>query len=525
MSDNDAGWEAKGGRVTVECQSLLALATPEMFQENAFRITGLPVDATTREIARHLDKLKMMEELGQGESVHTAAFALSPPPGVDQIRDAMQCLRDPERRILDELFWFWPATFGASGKDPAIQALAGGDRNTALGIWLDREEAAATDLVATHNLAVLWQLVALEWEDYADHEEIDAERRKKIANYWQRSFDRWERLATNDVFWESIGGRAKQLDESRLSTGFVYRVRSALPSALDKIHAELAVRYAGKNRMELAGVHAQFLRARKVDPVEKMKTAELVLAPTTARIKQQIERVRLPLPKPEEGIRISQELLGQVQRTFPLYDLLLGEGSEMRNDLSDEVVEVVNRQIVQYEKATRDFETCAQIGRLLRPLAVASHWVKLIDENIGIWVGQRLLETIRPICETTVRCTGVANAAAQIAQLDATVRKIMLEPIYREASIAAARQAQDEVALTIARCAGTYGRLTLFWDVAGRYLQDSLKWAESAEVKQQVTDLIADAHKEGGYVSWDETGHFHTGLKPRVDRSGVHRAL
>src|ERR1700740_944528 len=36
-----------------------------LYRENAFRVTGLAVDASTKEIARHADKLKIMEELGQ----------------------------------------------------------------------------------------------------------------------------------------------------------------------------------------------------------------------------------------------------------------------------------------------------------------------------------------------------------------------------------------------------------------------------------------------------------------------------
>ena len=89
---------------SASCKPLLDAATPELFRANAFRITGLPVDATIRQITKHADNLKLMEDLGRGESVHTAAFALKPPPTVDKIRDAIQKLKDPERRIVDSCF-------------------------------------------------------------------------------------------------------------------------------------------------------------------------------------------------------------------------------------------------------------------------------------------------------------------------------------------------------------------------------------------------------------------------------------
>lgn len=134
----------------------------------------------------------MMEELGQGESAHTAAFALKPPPTVDPIREAIQKLKDPERRIVDELFWFWPERFGQSASDPAIRALAAGEGETALKIWMAKETNPADGTVAMHNVAVLWHLTALEWENYAESAELDAHQRREIEKQWRDAFKRWE---------------------------------------------------------------------------------------------------------------------------------------------------------------------------------------------------------------------------------------------------------------------------------------------------------------------------------------------
>ncbi len=106
-----------------ECKSLLDAATKDLFRKNAFRITGLSVDATAREVAKHVDKLKMLAELGQQPHTHAAAFSLKPPPSLDEIREAIQKLKDPEKRLIDEFFWFWPEEFGESksGRDCACQ--------------------------------------------------------------------------------------------------------------------------------------------------------------------------------------------------------------------------------------------------------------------------------------------------------------------------------------------------------------------------------------------------------------------
>jgi hypothetical protein len=88
----------------LECKPLINAATRNLYRNNAFRITGLPIDATNREIAKHVEKLKMMAELGQTQIGEKSAFGLNPPPTTDDIREAIQKLKDPELRVIDEFF-------------------------------------------------------------------------------------------------------------------------------------------------------------------------------------------------------------------------------------------------------------------------------------------------------------------------------------------------------------------------------------------------------------------------------------
>ena len=70
------------GSVSRDCPPLLEAAHLNIYRENTFRITGLPVDATEREIKKRAGKLKMLEELGKGEDASQHAYALKPPPTV-----------------------------------------------------------------------------------------------------------------------------------------------------------------------------------------------------------------------------------------------------------------------------------------------------------------------------------------------------------------------------------------------------------------------------------------------------------
>ena len=93
---------------------LAAAASPELYRVNAFRITGLPVDATARDIAKQLEKMKIAEKLGAATTRQGGPLPLVPPPDLDAVRQAMQRLRDPEGRLVDEFFWFWPSPPGGT---------------------------------------------------------------------------------------------------------------------------------------------------------------------------------------------------------------------------------------------------------------------------------------------------------------------------------------------------------------------------------------------------------------------------
>ena len=145
-------------RGSSECKALIDAATKDLFRKNAFRITGLSVDASRTEIARREKELTLRAALGQDAHTQTAAFPIKPSPSLDEIREAIQKLKDPEKRLIDEFFWFWPEEFGQGQSDPAMQALAKGDSKTAVEIWSAKEEHPTDGVVAAHNLALVYHI-------------------------------------------------------------------------------------------------------------------------------------------------------------------------------------------------------------------------------------------------------------------------------------------------------------------------------------------------------------------------------
>jgi hypothetical protein len=128
-----------------------------------------------------------------------------PPPSLDLIREAMQRPKEPERRLIDEFFWFWPAVFGDSKSDPAIQAMAHGKWSAAYDIWISKEQDPSQGHIATHNIAIIFHIIAIDWTLYHLAADVDPAKEAKIASYWREAFARWRSLLQINKFGTRSG--------------------------------------------------------------------------------------------------------------------------------------------------------------------------------------------------------------------------------------------------------------------------------------------------------------------------------
>lgn len=367
-----------------ECKPLLDAATKDLFRKNAFRITGLSVDATARERDRHANKLTQLVELKQDPHTQNAAFSMKPPPSLDEIREAIGNLKDSEKRLIDEFFWFWPSEFGTTTPDPALEALASGNADAALNIWTENETNPSSGMVAMHNIALFWQLRALDLESDNADPEADRAQEQTVEKYWRNSLKRWKYLASDDHLWDKVAARVRQTADPRLTSGFVRRMRATLPLALAKINAELALAHAKNGRMPLAKMHVQLLREGNEGLANLEKAAELVLTPARNRLKEQIKRAQeRAKSNPQDAASAARELLQQAQSALPLYDLFFGKDSDLRNDLFEEVASVCNRLQIAYYKATGDDRTCLEILKLVLPFATSTDLRQSIEKDIS----------------------------------------------------------------------------------------------------------------------------------------------
>jgi hypothetical protein len=227
---------------------LIEEATPELYDLNAFRVLGLPVDSTSREIKRHLEKSEMRLKFSiDSEPRDVKERKDNTQADLDRMREAAHRLNDPELRFIDEFFWYWPLKLNGSDQDDAIQAVLNNETDLAINIWNSSKNTQSENHIAVHNLAIHFHYVALKSIQKENLSTRSIEERKQL---WDKAFSFWRDLLEFEAFWRRVSKRIKNFDDPRLTTDVTQKIRKSLPTALLLINSRLATSYAldGENR-------------------------------------------------------------------------------------------------------------------------------------------------------------------------------------------------------------------------------------------------------------------------------------
>jgi len=314
----------------------------------------------------------MLERLGHSAQGVSGPLALNPAADGDAVRDAMQRLRDPERRLIEELFWFWPQRFGESAKDEALQAVNRGDLASSTKIWLDRAKTPAEAGVAIHNLAVLAHALALDYEYAIGQGHASPTLIEQRDRNWRPALERWVALVSHEAFWTRFAERIRTLDDPRLSGSTARQIRSSLALAIVSVTARLAFQAAERGN----GTET----ARLVDLLHKSGFGRDVVDDAFRRAIQPVrDRVRLmcetaateTVRAPAEGANVARRLLEQALPTVAILDRLLPSGDAVRDGAHDEVALRTENSLAAYARDTGNWKVVQEVHEFARRLAAS----------------------------------------------------------------------------------------------------------------------------------------------------------
>jgi len=368
------------------CARLLEAATPDLYRRNAFRVLGLPVTASGRDIRRREQRLRIAERLGVAAHGGNGGYLpLDPPPTEEDIRNALQRLYDPETRLLDEFFWFWPRQLGSVEEDDGLALLAHGRQREALALWLKHERDGGRQRVSTHNLAVFYHAVALDLEHRALAGTLSSEEERIRHACWERAFRRWRDLSDDEPFWSRLRARVRDLDDPRLTTGLARRLRESLGKALLLVNARMAVQAAEGGKPKVAAHHVAVLW-RSGFPGELITES---LRDSVGHVRQRVTLLCGPakeqaLANPERAHRLVRLLLKQAKPPLALLDRLLPDADPMRQCAHDDVADCALQCQVIYGNATEDWRTSLKLLEKVLPVAASESTRSRLEQNIDI---------------------------------------------------------------------------------------------------------------------------------------------
>ncbi len=368
-----------------ETTALLEIATPDLYRRNAFRILGLQVTVTPREIARHQKKLIMFNKLdlqSDSREFGNGLLPLDPPPSVDVIEKATHRLHNPIERVVDELFWFWPQDPN-SEEDDALQMVRERNLNAALSCWILHQKDGRAETVATHNLAVLNHLLALDLEAASNVRQLNKSELDLRDHYWTQAYLNWCAVSEDESFWSRVSARIREIDDPRLTTGATRRLRRALPTAILTISAKQAMHAARKGNINEVKLHLRYVWESDFDNSILVRILEREIAPTVEQIKgvcaPAIDAAEV---NPNRANKIVRRLLAETKTNLAAVESILGKGHQVTELAYDAVARTMRECILVFGNETANWKECYELLKKARIMARDPSVCERIDNDI-----------------------------------------------------------------------------------------------------------------------------------------------
>jgi hypothetical protein len=129
-----------------------------LIHQNPFRVLGLPVTATDREIAKSISDLSIFVEMGKTKEFDCDFFfPIKPHRTQESITGASQKIEQPYNKLFHALFWFWENPSNTID-EMAFEELRNGNTDRAIQFWKKSIDKDISDKNCSNykNLAVLY---------------------------------------------------------------------------------------------------------------------------------------------------------------------------------------------------------------------------------------------------------------------------------------------------------------------------------------------------------------------------------
>jgi hypothetical protein len=235
--------------------------------------------------------------------------------------------------------------------------------------------------------------------EYQGPFEINSEQAHRLDALWVNSLAAWASRFEAPEFWAHAKERVQQIDDPRLTTGTVRRMRDHLPRHIAAVTADLAVRaaaldyYAADRLVQL--LNESPFSDDVVDDVlrEAIRPAERVIRATCTNARDGL------LADENRAASLADEVLAKVAEPMRVVEALMGNKDSVTVALSDDIALVVNNCAVAHHRVTERPGTASRLLARAKPFAYVHSTVELIDNNIEVIAMEDLTKEMHALCE------------------------------------------------------------------------------------------------------------------------------
>lgn len=415
------------------------VATPQLYQSNAFRITGLHTTVSLRDAKKTIRKKAQAHKLGLSSEGRLDLLPVDPLPSDTLMQRAVDhMLTHPHRRLVNELFWFWPDSPEADyDNNKAIEALRLRRFEEAAELW-DAGRRENASIAAVHNSAVLWHFQAIDLEQRClprNHHKFDCpacgqrleatkdlwgekitcpacdseltvtppvplskSQKNVLRTLWARAFERWSGVICCDSVWKYVEQRALDADPA-FELAIVDYIRGHLPFTLLSINAEIAVRHAMGGKISDAKRQLQYMEDSPFGHGVQTECLRRAAEPHLKQLFAHAEQARRNADGPRQGLSAAKELLTKVAPITQCLGNLDPSGSiGAWVAARDKVAESTLSLLISYANETNDWSELPELTESLKGIAASSSLRDRIDQNLAVLernvAGQKLQERI-----------------------------------------------------------------------------------------------------------------------------------
>lgn len=291
-----------------------------LFQKNAYQILGLDISSTQKEIVKRAKEIQNYLLIDEHPEYPTDISFYKDKRTSDNVKESLQKLSQPEKRIKEYFFWF---EIRNDIDEKAIHLINKDEHNEALELWkAEMDKSESKSYFYKKNLAITYSVL------------LDVKGQK---NHLEKSLSYWHSLFKDDNFWTTFFKNYKLFDDLDTREDILTTFRNNAPKYLADFYLEVSKKYADKSIFE-AYYQIFKIKGSKVD--------ETFLKDIYKKINDECEilnkMIRKDIEKiPSETFTEINSTITKIKRHFKgIKDLGLFDSSEVKVE-RDNVAEVL----------------------------------------------------------------------------------------------------------------------------------------------------------------------------------------